>query len=84
MTALEIMKTVAESHGFTVADLRNTARFRKLVAARREAMLALRDAGYSGAAIGIKLNRNSNTVDYHIYSNYRAQKESKRRARLSA
>lgn len=84
MTALAIAKQVAGEHGFSLADIRNPAQFGRLVVARRDAMIRLKQAGYSIVRIGMIVHRDPSTVEYHVYPKRKARKEARRRERLAS
>ena len=82
MTAMEIVRAVAERHGLQVDELRGPSRSRKIARARREAALALRSEKYSARAIAIKLNRSLSNIKDHLYPQRRARSIAKRVERL--
>lgn len=76
-----IVQVVAEQHRVTVAELLGTSAKRYLVAARRDAMIAMRAERLSVARIAESLGRSRTTVREHLNPNrkayrkiYRAQK----------
>ena len=52
----------AEHHGVTVAEIKGRSRLGHVVAARQDAFLALREAGWSFPRIGRAMGRNHSTV----------------------
>ena len=66
MTADEILKEVAASHGVPLREIRSKKRFQTLVKARREFIKrAKRERNLSDGQIGRLINRTSWTVFYH-------------------
>lgn len=72
MRGEEILEEVARERGVTVADLRGPSRRRRLVLARREAVVRLRrvDASsgfppFTQEEVAGLLNRDRSTISYH-------------------
>lgn len=84
MTAMSIVRSVAQRHGLTVEQLRARTKIRRLVSARAEAMLELRAADYSAKKIGLLLHRHMSTVEHFLYPPMRERKRRWHKMRRSA
>ena len=74
MRSREIIRAVAAKHKLQPYDLLGHDRFGHFVAARREAMLRLREAGFSYPQIGAFLGRDHSTVVFHVNQAMRQRK----------
>lgn len=66
MKSREIIRAVALEHGLQPRDLLGRDRFGHFIAARREAMVRLREAGFSYPQIGRFLGRDHSTIVFHV------------------
>lgn len=62
MTPESTAARIAFEHGLTLTELRSSRRTPRYVMARAEAMIALRDDGYTLCEIGMVLDRDHKTV----------------------
>lgn len=74
-TCIEIVRLVAAKHHITVADLTGRGRSKKLWAARREAVVSLRNEGFSFGRIAYVMKHGKNTAKHYM----NPKKESRRR-----
>ena len=65
-SANDIMRAVAEKHGIQVSDLTGRERSKPLWAARREAVVAMREAGISFGRIAHALKRGKATITHYL------------------
>lgn len=74
MKSREIIRAVALEHGLQPRDLLGRDRFGHFIAARREAMVRLREAGFSYPQIGRFLGRDHSTIVFHVNKANRARR----------
>lgn len=74
MKSRDIIRAVAHEHGLQPGDILGRDRFGHFIAARREAMVRLREAGFSYQRIGEFLGRDHSTVVFHINQANRARR----------
>lgn len=80
MKGASIIAAVAAEFGVPVAELRSKRRTGSLPAARREASLRMRAAGYSIGRIAMFWGIREASVCEHIYPHYRARAIARRAA----
>lgn len=66
MTPGDIIRTIAREHGVTFDDLRGPRRFKKIVAARKEAAIVLTERGMSNIRISQLLQKDKTTIFYYV------------------
>lgn len=75
MKGTDILKQVAQEHGYQVEDLLGHSRKPAIVSARRAAMIRLKLNKFSVARIAKITNRHESTVSYHVYETVQRAKQ---------
>lgn len=84
MKGAAIISAVAAKHGVTRADMLGPGKSRALSAARRDAAVALKDAGFSLRLIARLLTIHPNSVCHQVYPHYREKALQRRREARAA
>lgn len=80
MKADEIIKAVAARHKLQPHDIIGVARFGHFVAARHEAIIELSQAGFGISQISRALDRDRQTIRYHLNPNFMAERKARKAA----